>query len=310
MPALPEADQIAYLSLRYSHPRWLVQRLMHLLGGEEAEDYLRLDNESVPTCIQRNPLRCAAAELEESLTASGASLSPHAWLPDCWLISGGGSLEAMPAFQQGWMQVQDAAAKAAVLAAGLKPGDRVLDVCAAPGGKSFASAMAMEDRGEIIACDIHRHKLELIEKGAKRLGLTCIRTELADGRESREAWLEGFDAVLCDVPCSGLGIIRKKPDIRYKDPALLTGLPEIQRAILGNASRYVKPGGVLLYATCTILPDENEAVTSAFLESRGEFRRESFSLPEFAEENIGSLTLWPQRHGTDGFYVCKMRKTC
>ncbi len=310
LPALPETDRAEYLSLCYSHPAWLVRRLLELLGEEEAEAYLRLDNEAVPTTVQLNPLRCGTEALTESLTASGAVLVPHGWMPDCWLMSGGGNLEAMPAFQMGWLQVQDAAAKAAVLAAGLKPEDRVLDVCAAPGGKSFAAAMAMADRGEVVACDIHRHKLGLIEKGAERLGLTCIRTELADGRESREAWLEGFDAVLCDVPCSGLGIIRKKPDVRYKNPVQLAELPRVQRAILDNASRYVRLGGVLLYATCTILPEENEGVISAFLDRRDDFCRESFSLPGFTEKNDGSLTLWPQRHGTDGFYVCKMRKKC
>ena len=309
LPTLPAGNRAEYLSLRYSHPEWLVQRLVELLGDAEAEEYLRLNNEAVPTTIQRNPLRCMAAELEESVTASGAALAPHPWLPDCWQMSGGGSLEAMPAFQKGWFQVQDAAARGAVLAAGAKPGDRVLDVCAAPGGKSFAAAVALEDRGAIIACDIHRHKLALIEKGAERLGLTCIRAELTDGRETREEWLEGFDVVLCDVPCSGLGIIRKKPDVRYKDPAQLAGLPRVQRAILDNASRYVKPGGVLLYATCTILPEENQDVTGGFLAGHDVFRQESFSLPGLNEGNNGSLTLWPQRHGTDGFYICKMRKS-
>lgn len=310
--ALPEpdaGDRCAYLALRYSHPEWLVRRLMELLGDQEAEAFLRLDNEAVPTTVQRNPLRCTAEELTESLAACGASLTPHAWMPDCWLLSGGGSLEAMPAFQKGWFQVQDAAAKAAVLASGVKPGDRVLDVCAAPGGKSFAAAMVMEDRGEIIACDIHRHKLALIEKGAERLGLACIRTELADGRQRREEWLEGFDAVLCDVPCSGLGIIRKKPDIRYKDPGQLAGLPRVQRAILENAGRYVKPGGVLLYATCTVLPEENGGVTAEFLSNHRSFHPEPFRLPGLDVENDGSLTLWPQRHETDGFYICKMRRS-
>ena len=306
---IPAGDRVEYLALRYSHPAWLVRRLMELLGDGEAEAFLRLDNETVPTTIQRNPLRCTAEDLTESLTASGAVLMPHAWMPDCWLLSGGGSLETMPAFQQGWFQVQDAAAKAAVLASGVKPGDRVLDVCAAPGGKSFAAAMAMEDRGEIIACDIHRHKLALIEKGAERLGLTCIHTELADGRQRREEWLESFDAVLCDVPCSGLGIIRKKPDIRYKDPVQLAGLPKVQRAILENAGRYVKPGGVLLYATCTVLPEENGEVTAEFLSGCPEFHSEPFRLPGLDGENDGSLTLWPQRHGTDGFYICKMRRS-
>lgn len=309
LPELPAGDRAEYLALGYSHPAWLVRRLMALLGEEEAEAFLRLDNEAVPTAIERNPLRCTAEELRESLTACGAALTPHPWMPECWLLSGGGSLEALPAFQKGWFQVQDPAAKAAVLASGVKPGDRVLDVCAAPGGKSFAAAMAMEDRGEIAACDIHRHKLALIEKGAERLGLTCIRTELADGRQCREEWLEGFDVVLCDVPCSGLGVIRKKPDIRYKDPVQLAGLPKVQRAILENAGRYVKPGGVLLYATCTVLPEENGAVTAAFLSRHRSFHPEPFRLPGLEGENDGTLTLWPQRHETDGFYICRMRRT-
>ena len=309
LPEIPGRDRAGYLALRYSHPEWLVRRLVELLGDGEAEEYLRLDNEAAPTVIQRNPLRCGADQLTASLTADQAALTPHSWLPDCWLLSGGGSLEAMPAFQKGWFQVQDAAARAAALAAGVKPGDRMLDVCAAPGGKSFAAAMLMEDRGEIVACDIHRHKLALMENGAERLGLACIRTELADGRETREEWLEGFDAVLCDVPCSGLGIIRKKPDIRYKDPAQLAGLPRVQRAILENAGRYVKPGGILLYATCTVLPEENGAVTADFLSNRPEFHLEPFRLPGLEGENDGSLTLWPQRHGTDGFYICRMRRS-
>lgn len=309
LPEVPEENPAEFLALRYSHPKWLVERLLPLLGREEAEAYLRLDNGSVPTMIQRNPLRCKAAELAESLTASGAVLTPHPWMPDCWQLSGGGSIETMPAFRQGWFQVQDAAARAAVLAMGLEPGQQMLDVCAAPGGKSFAAAMMMENQVEIISCDIHRHKLSLIERGAERLGLCCIHPELADGRQCREEWLEGFDAVLCDVPCSGLGIIRKKPDIRYKDPEQLAGLPKVQSAILDNASRYVKPDGVLLYTTCTILPEENQDVTEAFLTCHPEFVRESVSLPGFREENDGSLTLWPQRHETDGFFICKMRKS-
>lgn len=310
LPALPDGNPVSFLSLRYSHPEWLTERLVELLGQEEAEEYLRLDNEAVPTTIQRNPLRCSAQELSESLAKSGASLTPHAWMPDCWLLSGGGGVEHMPAFRQGLFQIQDAAAKAAVLASGVIPGDRVLDVCAAPGGKSFAAAMAMDDQGEIISCDIHPHKLALIEKGAARLGLTCIRTELADGRQTREEWLDGFDVVLCDVPCSGLGIIRKKPDIRYKNPDQLAGLPGVQSAILENAARYVKPGGVLLYATCTILPGENQEVTGDFLSRHPEFCPEPFPLPGLHQKNDGSLTLWPQLHMTDGFYIHKMRKSC
>lgn len=310
LPEIPAGSAAAYLSIRYSHPEWLVQRLLELLGREEAEEFLRLNNEAVPTTIQLNPLKCTSEELAASLAASGAKAAPHAWMPRCWELSGGGDLEDMPAFRNGMFQVQDAAAKAAVLAAGAKPGDRVMDVCAAPGGKSFAAAMAMEDKGEIVACDIHPHKLPLIEKGAQRLGLRSVRTALADGQEEHEEWRNAFDLVLCDVPCSGIGIIRKKPDVRYKDLPDIKDLPWMQGAILENACRYVKPGGVLLYATCTILPEENQGVTDEFLSRHPEFVREAFTLPGREEENDGSLTLWPQRHGTDGFYICKMRKSC
>ena len=310
LPEIPAGDPAAYLSIRYSHPRWLVERLMEILGREEAEAFLRANNTPVPTAVQRNSLKCDRADLVEyweHWDKEGLRASPHPWMPDCWQITGGGNLEDQRAFQDGWVQVQDAAAKAAVLSAGLRPGERVLDVCAAPGGKSFAAAMNMENRGEIIACDIHPHKLALIEKGAERLGITCVTPVLADGRENRAEWNGAFDAVLCDVPCSGLGIIRKKPDIRYKDPAALAGLPRVQRAILNNASRYVRPGGVLLYSTCTVLPEENEEITADFLARRKDFVKEPFSLPG-GEEAEGSVTLWPQRHGTDGFYLCKMRK--
>jgi len=202
--------------------------------------------------------------------------------------------------------VQDAAARCATLAAEIKPGMRVLDVCAAPGGKSFSAAFAMQNSGQIVACDLHENKLKRIREGAERLGVTCIETAAADGRVFRPAWEGAFDAVLCDVPCSGLGIIRKKPDIRYKDPSALAALPPIQRAILANAARYVRPGGVLLYSTCTILPEENEGVTDAFLTEQDRFTYEPFTLPIGPTD--GRVTLWPQRHGTDGFYLAKLRR--
>ena len=308
LPEIPCENVADYLAIRYSHPKWLVERLLDILGREQAEEFLRQNNEAVPMTIQRNTLRCTAQELLDRLADAGATVMPHRWLSDCWEVTGTGDLEQMDLFRDGWFQVQDAAAKTAALAAGAKPGDKVLDVCAAPGGKTFACAMAMENEGEIISCDIHEHKLELIERSAERLGISCVKTQLADGRENRAEWNDQFDLVVCDVPCSGLGIIRKKPDIRYKDPKPMQGLPKIQRAILENACRYVKSGGTLLYATCTILPEENDEVVADFLAAHSEFHKEPFRLAAGQEETDGSLTLWPQRHGTDGFYLCKMRK--
>ena len=292
------------LSIQYSHPKWLVDTYISLLGREEAERALAENNRPVPMSIQRNPLRCSRGELEAELPAA----KPHPWLPDCYHLSGTGDLEQLPAFQEGRFFVQDAAAKLVSLVSGCQRGDTVVDVCAAPGGKSFAMAIAMGNAGDILACDIHANKLRQVEYGAARLGITCIRTLQADGRLFRPELEESADVVVCDVPCSGLGIIRKKPDIRYKQADELVRLPEIQGAILANAASYVKPGGVLLYSTCTILPRENEQVVDAFLEKNSRFAREPFSLPDPIGETAGEITLWPQRHQTDGFYICKLRK--
>lgn len=305
-PRLPEnpADR---LSLLYSHPRWLTERLLELVGEEETEAFLREDNGTPPVYVQTNPLRTTAQALAEELSAAGVTVVPHPWLPGCLQLSGTGDLTALPAFQEGRLLVQDPAAHLAVLAAAPRPGDRVIDTCAAPGGKSFAAAMEMEGRGEILSCDLHAHKLRLIEAGAARLGISCIRTLLADGRVERPELLGSADVVIVDAPCSGLGIIRKKPDIRQKKAQELQGLPQIQRDILANAAKYVRPGGTLLYSTCTILPEENEGVTDAFLDSHPDFSRENFTLPHFGQV-AGQLTFWPQRHGTDGFYVCRMKR--
>ena len=306
LPPLPEGN-IARLSIAYSHPQWLVKKLVSLLGVEEAERFLRIDNEAAPMTVQVNPLKTDADALARELAGDGVKAVPHGWVPDCFELSGTGDLTTLTAFYQGRFTVQDAAAKLVTYAAGFEKGQDVLDVCAAPGGKSFAAAFAMENEGHILSCDLHENKLRRIREGAQRLGITCIETAAADGRTFREEWAGRFDTVLCDVPCSCLGIIRKKPDIRYKDVHEFKALPDIQRAILENSARYVRPGGVLVYSTCTVLPEENENVTDAFLSSHPEFIYEEFSLPN-GEAAPGYLTLWPQRNGTDGFYLSRMRR--
>ena len=308
LPRIPDQDALHSLSIRYSHPKWLVRRLIDVIGAEETEDYLRMNNEIVPTTIQTNTLKCTAEELEKELRTAGVTVNAHPWLEGCFEVSATGDLERLPAFTEGHFTVQDAAARLVATAAAPQPETRALDMCAAPGGKSFALAIDMGDRGDILSCDIHPHKLALIEKGAARLGIRSVRTALADGREHHAAWENAADLVVADVPCSGLGIIRKKPDIRYKDPKELAELPAIQAAILDNAATYVRPGGVLLYSTCTVLPEENEGVTTAFLDTHPEFALEPFTLPRPIGGCCGQLTLWPQRYGTDGFYICRMRR--
>ena len=308
LPALPERDPVKALSLRYSHPRWLVKRLISLVGPEEAEAFMACSNSQPPTAAQVNTCKVSAASLHSSLLEEGIGAEVHPWLSDCLLLTGTGGLEQMEFFRAGAFYIQDPAARLTVLASGAKPRDWVLDMCAAPGGKAFAAAIQMRDRGEILACDLHGSKLKRIQEGAGRLGLTCIRTAAADGRVFHPEWECRFDVVMADVPCSGLGIIRKKPDIRYKRPDDLFALPVIQRTILDTAARYVRPGGTLLYSTCTILPEENQEVTGGFLAENPAFLLSPFMLPDPVGACGGEVTLWPQRHGTDGFYICRMTR--
>ena len=296
-------------AVRYSHPQWLADLFTRRLGREEAAALMAANNGEPPTCAQVNTTRATVEEVTDSLRAEGVEVQPHPWLPNCLLLSHTGSLEELTAFREGLFYIQDAAAKLAVLAADPREGMDVLDACAAPGGKSFAAAIAMWGEGKVVSCDIHPHKMDLIQAGAKRLGLDCITAKVLDGRECKEEFLDGFDLVLADVPCSGLGIIRKKPDIRYKDPKPLEGLPRVQKAILDNVCRYVRPGGVLLYATCTLLERENEDVVRAFLDKHKDFTLERFQVPgDFEGAREGMVTFWPHRHGTDGFFFAKLRR--
>lgn len=295
------------MSVRYSHPQWLVEEFCARLGEQETEQLLSANNREVPVIAQIDPLRTGADRVMESLSAQGVEAERHPWLADCLVLKGTGDLERLEAYQKGWILIQDAAAKLAALSLGALPGEKILDCCAAPGGKSFSLAICMENRGEVFSCDIHPNKLKLIEAGRDRLGLSIVQPVLQNGTRPRPEWAGAFDRVIADVPCSGLGIIRKKPDIRYKAPEPLERLPDVQLAILENNSGYVKPGGVLVYSTCTLLRRENEAVVERFLARHPEFRLERMELPGVGTTD-GMVTLWPQRQGTDGFFIAKLKR--
>lgn len=309
LPTIPKNDPAEYLSILYSHPVWLVEELLPLLGSEGTAEYLQANNSQPPITAMVNTTKATTQQVAQLLAEQGVEVASHPWLEDCLILNKTGNLEWLDAYQQGLFYVQDPASRLMALASGAAPGMRVLDVCAAPGGKSFAAAIQMENQGEVISCDLHPHKKKLIQAGADRLGLSIIKPMTADGKVRREEWVSAFDLVLVDAPCSGLGVIRKKPDIRYKDPEPLADLPKVQEAILENAAGYVKQGGVLMYSTCTILPGENGEIVAAFLKKHPEFIREAFTLPGPAGEvSEGEITLWPQVHQTDGFFICKLRK--
>ena len=284
--------------------------LIRDIGKPRMEGMLKANNEAPQTMIQVNTLKTTAAELAAKLEACGVSVQPHGWMADCLVLGGTGAIENLEAFKDGMFYVQGPAAKLSVYCARLPKEDiRVLDCCAAPGGKSFAAAIAMGGHGSITSCDVHAHKVGLIANGAERLGLTGITARQQDATENNPDWNAQMDVVIADVPCSGYGIIRKKPDIRYKDPASMEDLPRLQLAILRNQARYVKKGGVLLYSTCTLLRRENEDVVAAFLAENDEFYLEPLVLPEpFPRNESGMLTLVPGEYDTDGFFISRLRR--
>lgn len=296
---------------KYSHPDELISLLKASLPKGKLEPMLIADNQAPQTVVQVNTLKITAEELIRILEQEHAAARPHGWMKDCLVLSGTGSIDHLESFRRGLFYVQDPAARLSVLCAGIpqKGNWEILDCCSAPGGKSFAAAVALEGSGHITSCDVHEHKTELIRSGADRLGFTNITPRLQDATENVAQWRDQMDLVIADVPCSGYGIIRKKPDIRYKNHAQMAALPQLQLQILSNQATYVRPGGLLMYSTCTVLRRENEEVVEAFLREHPDFSPEPLPLPEvFPENKSGMLTLIPGEYDTDGFFISRLRR--
>jgi 16S rRNA (cytosine967-C5)-methyltransferase len=218
-----------------------------------------------------------------------------------------GKIASLYGFDEGLFFVQDEASQICTAALGAKAGEFVIDTCSCPGSKSFGAAIDMKNEGKVYSFDLHANKLSLVESSAKRLGIDIIETEERDGRKPNEELSGKADKVLCDVPCSGFGVLGKKPELRYKDPEASEALPDIQLAILKASALYVKVGGVLVYSTCTVLPEENEKNIERFLASRPDFELCGFEVGALCCPQ-GMVTLLPDEHGTDGFFVAKMTR--
>lgn len=306
LPSIPGEGTAAYLCIRFSHPLWLVQRLIDQRGYDFTEAFLPCNNKKSPLELQINTLRCEKADYLRALSRAEIPFETPAFPENCVSLPGG-RVSELPGYEEGLFYVQDRAAAMAVEIALPLPGMQVLDTCAAPGGKSFAAAIRMKNKGLILSRDIHAKKLRRIESGAERLGLTCIKTGAGDARCDEPALHGAFDLVMTDVPCSGIGVIRKRPEIRNKPEAEIARLPEIQKEILSTASAYVKPGGTLLYSTCTVLREENEGVVEAFLSMHPKYKLQSFSVGG-KDTCSGMYTFWPQIDGTDGFFAAKIKR--
>ena len=297
------------LSQKYSHPNELIKLLSESVGKARLEGMLAANNAIPETVIQVNTLKTDTVALTARLEQEGVEVTPHGWMENCLVLTGTGNLEQLPSFKEGLFYVQDAAAKLSVLCAQIRENSRVLDCCAAPGGKSFAAAIAMNGTGTVQSCDVHAHKISLIQNGAQRLGIGNLSACVQDASVQNENWVGRMDTVIADVPCSGYGIIRKKPDIRYKNPKDMEELPALQLKILCNQADYVIPGGVLIYSTCTLLRRENEDVVKAFLQLRPDYTLEPLALPAvLPKDETGMLTLVPGEYDTDGFFISRLRR--
>lgn len=302
--AYPE-DSVQATSVRYSVPVWLVKRMQEKYGVAKANAFFEDALCPPPLTVKLNPLASSESELLSAI--SEFEPTKHPFIEGAYILKKGGNIRKNKAFENGFFHVQDGASQLCAMALCAKPGMTVLDMCAAPGGKTFSIAEYMENKGEIYAFDLQEQRAGLIAKGAERLHLTCIKAQAGNASIYNES-LPQADRVLCDVPCSGFGVIRRKPEIRYKSEEELQGLSDIQAAILENAARYVKTGGELIYSTCTVFREENEDVVETFLKTHPEFEGIPL-LPHMGGIMAQPMvTLLPEEMGTDGFFMAKLRR--
>lgn len=284
-------DKIEYMSVKYSVPLWLCKKWINDFGYEFTNELLKSFEQSARVCVRPNTLKITEQELSDKLNDEGNK----AEVKNNLVYIEGFDIGNDELYKKGYYTVQDEAAYTAGKVLAPKSGETVIDMCAAPGGKTTHLAEIMCNKGEIFAFDIHEHKIAIIQKNAERLGISIIKTEISDGSVFNKKYAEKADKILCDVPCSGLGIIRRKPEIKWNRNED-DDFHSLQEQILLNASKYLKKGGELVYSTCTINKEENEEVTSGFLKENSNF------------EKLYEKTFYPHIDNTDGFYICKIKR--
>jgi 16S rRNA (cytosine967-C5)-methyltransferase len=302
----PAEDLVQYLAVYYSHPQWIVKRWLARYGREELEKLMMADNEIPGLTLRVNKLRISPNEFLGLLDEHQIQYAGSAFIDYFLKVKSLAGISQMNIFQKGYFSIQDESAALPVLLLDPKSGDRVIDMCAAPGGKTTFIAETMGDRGEILAVDKYESKLNLIKTGCERLGIRNVEAIIADANEldTRPA-----DRVLVDVPCSGLGVIRKKPDLKWKrDPDDIPRLARQQLQLLESAARLLKPGGVIVYSTCTTEPEENGDVVRKFLSAHPEFGIDHAA--NFVNKSLvsdaGCVETLPHRHHIDGSFAARL----
>ncbi len=306
---LPEDNTPAFLSLRYSVPEGLIRLWQKGYGEAVSLKLLESFSERPQAYIRVNTTRCTAAELQAHMERQGVNLICLSRPEGAAILENCGSPCELPEFHQGFFHVQDLSAQLVCRLLEPQPGETVCDCCAAPGGKSFTLAQGVGADGKVYAFDLHKGRVKLIEGGAKRLGLSMIETGVNDASQGFDV-MPLVDKMLCDVPCSGFGVIRRKPEIRYRNLDEVKKLPALQYAILAQAAKRVKPGGILVYSTCTLNPAENNRVAERFLKENDGFRpmKIDLGLEHCVDEPEHMLTMTPFSGGSDGFFAAAFQK--
>ena len=300
---LPQTDK--GLEIRYSVPRAWIRKWREAYGDDVLMGILNSINEAPPSYVRVNTCTTTAEEFCSRLEEAGVTYQMVPGLPNAVCVD---AIHTLPDAYATHFYYQDLASQWCCLSIEAQPGERIADVCAAPGGKTMTVAQYMRNVGAVVAGDLHDHKCRAMTQRVHRYGLTCISVGQRDASQPPEAGEMGaYDRVICDVPCSGLGVIRRKPEIRYKSPEEFADLPALQLQILQQAAKMVKPGGVLQYSTCTLRPEENEDVVAAFLEQNPDFVPRLLPLTACFEQSglpiSHQITLFPHIHGSDGFYI-------
>lgn len=306
-----EENKIKHLSITYSHPEWMVEKWLKEFGQDFTVELLKANNETPKLSIRTNTLKVTKKQLIESLTKESVEIFTDTFVKEAIHIRNLGNIEDMEIYHKGFFQIQDESSMLVGHVVDPKPGEFIIDVCAAPGGKTTHIAQLMKNEGKIVARDIYPHKLKLIEENAKRLGISIIHTQEFNAKELDGSLLGKADKVLVDAPCSGLGIIRRKPELKYnKKLQDIKEISKIQLEILKNASKYVKKDGILVYSTCTIEKEENIEIIKKFIKEHKEFEIVDVNdvLPIELKSKDKFLQLYPNMYHTDGFFICKLRR--
>lgn len=313
-----EEDVVAWLAVECSHPRWLVERWVKELGPEQAEQLCLTNNEVPPLTVRTNTLKTSREQLISALDEQGFEVTPTQFAPEGIVVRDMTALAGLDSFRRGLFTVQDESSMLVARVVAPQPGELVMDVCSAPGGKTTHLAQLMDNQGKLIAMDIHPHKVKLVAEHCRRLGLEIVDARVGDALNLPGEWENKADAVLVDAPCSGLGVLRRRPEIRWRvDLPKLGELAALQQQLLDRAALCVKVGGTLVYSTCTLTNEENKGVMEGFTQSHPGFALtdltsflpasllEQGNLPTASE---GYIQLLPHVHGTDGFFIARWER--